>query len=315
MGIIAITERPLTINGAKGGDSQAQTPIESPDDLRSIAKAKILLAIGEGEFDGQLSGQNVFLDGTPLLDSNGAENFPGVIWDFRPGSVQQSYIPGLPSLENETSVGIELKSTQPYTRAISNSLLSAVRVRLRWPALQQQLDNGDVTGYRIAYAIDLSTDEGEYETLLNTSVNGKTTQAYERSHRVDLPVGNNWQIRIRRLTANQNNNRVADTMQIAAITDVIDRKFKYPNTALLYVEFDASQFQNIPVISCEPFMRKIKVPTNYDPLTRVYSGVWDGSFKIAWSDNPAWVSYDIILDDRFGTGRRISAALVDKWEL
>ncbi|MBB1439890.1 host specificity protein J [Shewanella sp. SG41-4] len=315
MGIPATTERPLTINGAKGGDSQAQTPIESPDDLRSIAKAKILLAIGEGEFDGQLSGQNVFLDGTPLLDSNGAENFPGVIWDFRPGSVQQSYIPGLPSLENETSVGIELKSTQPYTRAISNSLLSAVRIRLRWPALQQQLDNGDVTGYRIAYAIDLSTDGREYETLLNTSVNGKTTQAYERSHRVDLPVGNNWQIRIRRLTANQNNNRVADTMQIAAITDVIDRKFKYPNTALLYVEFDASQFQNIPVISCEPFMRKIKVPTNYDPLTRVYSGVWDGSFKVAWSDNPAWVSYDIILDDRFGTGRRISAALVDKWEL
>lgn len=315
MGIPAITERQLTINGAKGGESDQRTPVESPDDLRSIAKAKILLAIGEGEFDGQLSGQNVFLDGTPLLDANDVENFPGVIWDFRPGSVHQTYIPGLPSVENEVALGIELKSDQPYTRAITNSLLSAVRVRFRWPALQKQLDNGDVTGYRITYAIDISTDGGSYQTVLNTAVDGKTTQAYERSHRIDLPVGNSWQIRLRRLTANQNNNRVADTMQISAITDVIDRKLKYPNTALLYVEFDASQFQNIPVVSCEPNMRKVKVPTNYNPPTRTYSGVWDGSFKVEWTDNPAWVSYDIILDDRFGTGRRITAALVDKWEL
>ena len=315
MGIPAITERQLTINGAKGGESDQRTPVESPDDLRSIAKAKILLAIGEGEFDGQLSGQNVFLDGTPLLDANDVENFPGVIWDFRPGSVHQTYIPGLPSVENEVALGIELKSDQPYTRAITNSLLSAVRVRFRWPALQKQLDNGDVTGYRITYAIDISTDGGSYQTVLNTAVDGKTTQAYERSHRIDLPMGNSWQIRLRRLTANQNNNRVADTMQISAITDVIDRKLKYPNTALLYVEFDASQFQNIPVVSCEPNMRKVKVPTNYNSSTRTYSGVWDGAFKVEWTDNPAWVSYDIILDDRFGTGRRITAALVDKWEL
>ncbi|MGR3969301.1 phage tail tip fiber protein [Shewanella sp. 1180_01] len=314
MGIPALNQQ-LTIHGAKAGEGEQRSPVESPDDLRSIAKAKILLAIGEGEFDGQLSGQNVFLDGTPLLDPNGAENFPGVIWDFRPGTAHQTYIPGLPSVENEVALGIELKSDQPYARAITNSLLSAVRVRFRWPALQQQLDNGDVNGYRIAYAIDLSTDGGSYQTVLSTAVDGKTTQPYERSHRIDLPTGNNWQIRIRRLTPNQNNNRVADLMQIAAITDVIDRKLKYPNTALLYVEFDASQFQNIPVISCEPFMRKVKVPTNYNPLTRDYAGVWDGSFKIAWTDNPAWVSYDIILDDRFGTGRRINAALVDKWEL
>ncbi|SUI65218.1 phage tail protein [Shewanella baltica] len=314
MGIPALNQQ-LTIHGAKAGEGEQRSPVESPDDLRSIAKAKILLAIGEGEFEGQLSGQNVFLDGTPLLDANGAENFPGVIWDFRPGTAHQTYIPGLPSVENEVALGIELKSDQPYTRAITNSLLSAVRVRFRWPALQQQLDNGDVNGYRIAYAIDLSTDGGSYQTVLSTAVDGKTTQPYERSHRIDLPTGSGWQIRIRRLTPNQNNNRVADLMQIAAITDVIDRKLKYPNTALLYVEFDASQFQNIPVISCEPFMRKVKVPTNYNPLTRDYAGVWDGSFKIAWSDNPAWVSYDIILDDRFGTGRRINAALVDKWEL
>ncbi|MCG9965377.1 TipJ family phage tail tip protein [Shewanella cutis] len=314
MGIPALKQQ-IVIHGAKAGESEQRTPVESPDDLRSIAKAKILLAIGEGEFEGQLSGQNVFLDGTPLLDANGAENFPGVIWDFRPGSVHQTYIPGLPSVENEVALGIELKSEQPYTRAITNSVLSAVRVRFRWPALQQQLDNGDVNGYRIEYAIDLSTDGGSYQTVLSTAVDGKTTQPYERSHRIDLPAGNSWQIRIRRLTPNQNNNRVADLMQISAITDVIDRKLKYPNTALLYVEFDASQFQNIPVVSCEPFMRKVRVPTNYNPLTREYTGVWDGSFKIAWTDNPAWVSYDIILDDRFGTGKRINASLVDKWEL
>jgi predicted phage tail protein len=314
MGMHELNE-PIIIHGSKAGANEQHTPVESPDDLRSIAKAKILLAIGEGEYEGQLSGQNVFLDGTPLIDDNGAENFPGVIWDFRPGSAHQTYIPGLPAVENEVSLGIELKSELAYTRAISNALLSAVRVRFRWPALQQQLDNGDVNGYRIEYAIDISTDGGSYQTVLNTAVEGKTTQAYERSHRIDLPAGSGWQIRIRRLTPNLNNNRVADTMQIAAITDVIDRKMKYPNTALLYVEFDASQFQNIPVVSCEPLMRKVRVPTNYDPLTRTYAGVWNGSFKIAWTDNPAWVSYDIILDDRFGTGRRISTSLVDKWEL
>lgn len=306
---------PLVISGRKGGESNQTTPDESPDDLRSISKAKILLAIAEGEIQGELTGQNIYLDKTPLLDANGNENFPGVKWEFRPGSVHQSYIPGIAAVENEVAVGVELTSASPYTRLITNSQLSAVRVRFRWPALQQQLSNGDITGYRIAYAIDIAADGGSYETLLNAAVDGKTTQPYERSHRINLPEGSSWQIRIRRLTANANNNQVADAMFITAITDIVDRKFRHPNTALLYVEFDASQFQNIPQIACEPKGRIVRVPVNYDPETRDYTGIWDGTFKMAYTDNPAWISYDLVLNDRFGTGARIDASMVDKWEL
>lgn len=305
----------ISISGSKGGSSQPRAPYQAPDDLRSIAKAKILLALGEGEFRGDLTGQDIYLDGTPLLDANSNQNFPGVRWEFRPGSQHQDYIQGMPSVENETSVGVELRSETPWIRAVTNSQLSAVRLRFRWPALQRQRDNGDVVGYTISYAIDIATDGGSYQTVLTTAVSGKTTSGYERSHRIDLPPGDSWQVRVRRLTPNRDSNSYADTMQIAAITEVIDRKFRYPNTALLFVEFDASQFQNIPVISCIPYGREIQVPTNYDPETRIYTGAWDGSFKIAWSDNPAWVSYDVILSERFGTGKRIDATQVNKWEL
>lgn len=304
------------IHGSKSGSSNQTTPTEDPDDLRSISKAKILLAISEGEIVNGLSGRNIYLDGTPLVDANNNINFPGVKWDFRPGTVHQSYIKGIPSVENEVSVGTELTSDTPWIRAITNNQLSAVRLRFRWPALQQQQSNGDVTGYRIVYAVDIATDGGSYVTLLQEAVDGKTTQPYERSRRIDLPEGNSWQIRVRRLTPNQNNNQTADTMFITAITDIVDRKFIYPNTALFYIEFDASQFQNIPVVALEPEGgRIIRVPTNYDPDTREYTGVWDGSFKWANTDNPAWITYDLILNDRFSIGRRIDASMVNKWDL
>lgn len=303
------------ISGSKGGSSKPKAPYEAPDSLRSIAKAKILLALGEGEFRGELDGTRIFLDGTPLIDASGNHNFPGVAWEFRPGSQEQTYIKGMPAVENDIAVGVELRSGTPWVRAITNSQLSAARVRLRWPGLQRQKDNGDVVGYSIEYAIDIATDGGAYQEVLKTAVTGKTTTAYERSHRVDLPEGSSWQIRVRRLTQNQSTVRVADTMLIQAVAEVIDRKMRYPNTALLLVEFDAEQFQNIPQVSCEPYGRMIRVPANYDPQTRQYTGAWDGSFKLAWTDNPAWISYDVLLNARFGAGRRITAAQVDHWEI
>lgn len=300
------------ITGRKRGGS-GSTPTEAKNDLLSTSYAKILLALGEGEWEGTIDGTMIYLDGTPLIDSQGNENFPGTKWEFRPGSVQQSYIQGIPSVENETTVNTELTSDNDWVRSISNSMLSAVRIRLRWPNIQQQKDNGDIVGYTIAYAIDVATDGGSYQTVLNTSVSGKTNQQYERSHRIDLPAGSSWQVRVRRITPNQNKATVGDTMFISAITEIVDAKFTYPNTALLYVEFDAQQFNNIPTVAVEKKMRLVRVPTNYDPEARTYSGTWDGSFKIAWTNNPAWVSYDIILEDRFSVGQRITADLVDKW--
>ncbi|HHF0897275.1 TPA: phage tail protein [Pseudomonas aeruginosa] len=305
-----------TITGHKGGSKKPRQPVEMPDSVRSIARAKILLALGEGEFDGGVDGRSIYLDDTPLLAADGSVNFPGVTWEFRSGSVDQEHIAGVPAVENELAVGVELKSDAPWVRAVSNTQLSAVRLRLSWPAIQRQQENGDVVGYRIDYAIDIAVDGGAWQEALKASLDDKSTSRYERSHRVDLPEARSgWQVRVRRLTPNQNNNRVADTMRVEAITEVIDAKLRYPNTALLFVEFDASQFQSIPQISVEARGRRVRVPSNYDPQTRSYSGTWDGSFKSAWTSNPAWHWYDIVLHKRFGLGRRIDASMVDKWSL
>ncbi|EOD3176710.1 host specificity protein J [Citrobacter freundii] len=305
------------IKGRKGGSSSSRTPTEQPDDLQSVAKAKILVALGEGEFAGQLTGKNIYLDGTALENSDGSQNFSGVTWEFRAGTQAQNYIQGIPGTENEINVGTELSSATAWTRTFTNTQLSAVRLRLKWPSLFKQEDNGDLVGYSINYAIDLQTDGGPWQTVLNTSVTGKTTSGYERSHRIDLPqAGSTWTIRLRKITADANSAKIGDTMTLQSFTEVIDAKLRYPNTALLYIEFDSSQFNgSIPQISCEPRGRVIRVPDNYDPDTRTYSGTWQGAFKWAWTDNPAWIFYDLVITDRFGLGNRLSAANIDKWTL
>ncbi|HDS4653436.1 host specificity protein J [Citrobacter freundii] len=305
------------IKGRKGGSSSSRTPTEQPDDLQSVAKAKILVALGEGEFAGQLTGKNIYLDGTALENSDGTKNFSGVTWEFRAGTQAQNYIQGIPGTENEINVGTEVSSATAWTRTFTNTQLSAVRLRLKWPSLFKQEDNGDLVGYSINYAIDLQTDGGTWQTVLNTSVTGKTTSGYERSHRIDLPqAGSTWTIRLRKITADANSAKIGDTMTLQSFTEVIDAKLRYPNTALLYIEFDSSQFNgSIPQISCEPRGRVIRVPDNYDPDTRTYSGTWQGAFKWAWTDNPAWIFYDLVITDRFGLGNRLSAANIDKWTL
>lgn len=305
------------IRGRKGGSSSSRTPTEQPDDLQSVAKAKILVALGEGEFAGQLTAKDIYLDGTPLENADGSQNFSGVAWEFRPGTQAQKYIQGIPGTENEISVGTEVSSTTGWTHTFTNTQLSAVRLRLKWPSLFKQEDDGDLVGYSINYAIDLQTDGGTWQTVLNTSVTGKTTSGYERSHRIDLPqAGSTWTVRLRKLTADANSAKIGDTMTLQSYTEVIDAKLRYPNTALLYIEFDSSQFNgSIPQISCEPRGRVIRVPDTYDPETRTYSGTWTGAFKWAWTDNPAWIFYDLVVSDRFGLGNRLTADNIDKWTL
>ncbi|MGI1667938.1 host specificity protein J, partial [Enterobacter sp. BH2-YP2023] len=305
------------ITGRKGGSSSSRTPTEQPDDLQSVAKAKILVALGEGEFAGQLTGKDIYLDGTALENADGSQNFSGVTWEFRSGTQAQKYIQGIPGTENEISVGTEVTSATAWTRTFTNTQLSAVRLRLKWPSLFKQEDDGDLVGYSVNYAIDLQTDGGTWQTVLNTSVTGKTTSGYERSHRIDLPqAGSTWTIRLRKITADANSAKIGDTMTLQSFTEVIDAKLRYPNTALLYIEFDSSQFNgSIPQISCEPRGRVIRVPDTYDPETRSYSGTWTGAFKWAWTDNPAWIFYDLVVSDRFGLGHRLTAANIDKWTL
>ncbi|EIW8548515.1 TipJ family phage tail tip protein [Klebsiella pneumoniae] len=305
------------IKGRKGGGSKQRTPTEQPDDLQYVAKAKILLALGEGEFAGGLTGKDIYLDGTPLENADGSQNFSGVSWEFRPGTQAQTYIQGIPGTENEISVGTEVSSKTAWTHTFTNTQLSAVRVRLKWPSLMKQEDDGDVVGNTVKYAIDLQTDGGAWQTVLETAVTGKTTSGYERSHRIDLPqAGSTWTLRLRKISPDANSVKVGDVMTLQSYTEVIDAKLRYPNTALLYIEFDSSQFNgSIPQISCEPRGRVIRVPDNYNPETREYTGVWTGGFKWAWTDNPAWIYYDIVTADRFGLGNRLSSANISKWTL
>ncbi|MCQ7043276.1 host specificity protein J [Escherichia coli] len=305
----------------KGGSNQPRTPVEAPDSIQSIARAKVLIALGEGEFAGGLDGKNIFLGDsssyTPLQNADGSYNFNNVKYEFRSGTQDQDYIQGFPGIENELQVSYELKQAVPYVRAVSNTQLSALRIRLGWPTLLLQKDNGDKVGTRVEYAIDLSVDGGPYETVVNGAVDDKTTSLYERSHRVNLPKSSTgWQLRVRRITPDSTSVNIVDTMRVVAVTEIIDAKLRYVNTALLYVEFDAKQFPNgIPQVVCNPKGRIIRVPDTYDPETRTYSGTWEGVFKWAWTDNPAWIYYDIILNERFGLGQRIDATQIDKWEL
>jgi predicted phage tail protein len=305
--------------GAKGGESKPYTPYKAPDTALSIATVKLLYALSEGPIVGPVNGkQSVKLNGTPLISPDGSENFPGTVWDFRPGTVDQEHIAGFPAIENEASQGlpVELTSDVAWTHAITDQQLSAVRIRLSWPQIWQVKSNGDQVGYRIDYAIDLSVDGGSYQTVLSATLDDKGTTEYERTHRIDLPEGfTSALIRVRRLTPNRNDSNFADLMRIKGLTEVIDKKLRYPNLALGGLQFDAKQFQDTPKFSALMRGRIVQVPTNYDPPTRTYTGDWNGTFKLAYTNNPVWVWRDLLLHRRYGLGRRITADMVDHWTL
>ncbi|HGV0274035.1 DUF1983 domain-containing protein [Citrobacter freundii] len=305
-----------TITGAKGGSQKQHTPVEQPDSAQSMARCRMLLALGEGEFAGGLDATRIFLDGTPLGNADGSMNFENVTWDFRPGTQVQTPIPGFPAVENETSIGTPLTKVTPWTRAISNTQIDAVLVRVGIPGLQQQENDGDIVGTTVQYHIDLAIDGGVYATVMTKTVTEKLSSLYELTHRINLPKANTgWQIRVVRDTADSTSQMLQNKTQVQAITEVIDARLRYPHTALLYVSFNAKSFSNIPKISCKPKGRVIRIPQNYDPIARIYSGTWDGTFKWGWTNNPAWIWFDILTEPRFGLGRRVTSAMLDKWEL
>ena len=314
---------PAIIEGSKGGSgsSKPRTPVETPNNIISKSYSKVLIAVAEGELAGQPTDQDIYLDGTPLVSSAGVPNFNGVSWEWRSGTTDQPYIKGMPDANNEIGVGVELTSDSPWSTFISKSSLSAIRVNVSWPALLEQITDGDkagdTVGYTIQYRSEISTDGGPFVTYQNYEVSGKTNSGYARSHRINLPEGDSWTLRMVRETPNSDSSSIQDTMNITSFTEVVDAKLRYPNTALLYVEFDSELFPggNIPKISVKTRGRLVRVPTNYNPENRYYSGVWDGSFKWAYTNNPAWVFFDIVTQSRFGLGSRVDATQVDKWTM
>lgn len=305
-----------TITGSKGGSQKQHTPVEQPDSAQSMARCRLLLALGEGELAGGLDASRIFLDGTPLGNADGTMNFEDVSWDFRPGTQTQMPIPGFPAVENESKVGVSLTKATPWTRALNNTQIDAVLVRIGIPGLQQQQNNGDIVGTTVKYHIDMAVDGGAFSTVMTRTVTEKLSSLYELTHRINLPKATTgWQIRVVRDTDDSTSQLLQNKTQVQAITEVIDARLRYPHTALLYVSFNAKSFSDIPKISCKPKGRIIRIPSNYDPIARTYSGTWDGTFKWGWSNNPAWIWFDVLTEPRFGLGRRITADMLDKWEL
>ncbi|WP_417219123.1 host specificity protein J [Achromobacter spanius] len=316
--------RNLPVVGFGGGKSGGggRSPRESPDSLHSTAYARIIDLITEGEAYGPThgasgAGRDTYLDGTPVANEDGTLNVQNVAIDFRTGTQTQDPLPGFPASEITTAVNVELTLTTPWVRAFTNTQLSAIRLTLAVNGLSQaNTSNGDITGYRVDYRVELSTDGGAYQTALTTAFDGKTTQRYARSHRIDLPAARSgWSIRVVRLTANASSSTINDRTFVDAYTEVVDAKLRYPMSAVVGIKVDASQFQNIPTRAYDWKGRIIRVPSNYDADTRAYTGTWDGTFKLSWTDNPAWIFFDLVSNDRYGLGERIPAGWLDKWGL
>ncbi|RZH21837.1 host specificity protein [Acinetobacter pittii] len=307
------------VKGAKKGNQQPRQPVVAPDSAQSKTYIKELIGLAEGEVEGLANGyQSILLEDTPLQDENGNKNFDNVTVNFRSGTNDQEYIEGFPAVENEIPIDVELKSSTPWVRSFNNLDLDAVRLRLRWgPLRNQDPTTGDVTGYTIEYAVDLQTDGGAWSEVLRAKISDKTSDNYERPHRIDLPKADSgWLVRVRRITPNSTSEYISDKMYVKAVTEVIDAKLRYPNTALVSLQYDAETFGgSVAKLAVDLKGVKIKVPTNYNPETREYIGFWDGTFKRAYSNNPAWIYYDLCTSKRYGIGERITDGMLDKWSL
>ncbi|EOG6102067.1 TPA: phage tail protein [Pseudomonas aeruginosa] len=322
---VVTKKRHQPLRGSKGGSSKPKQPHIAQNGVASLSTARILYLLSWGPIVGPVNGlKSIKLDGTPIQAEDGTLNYPDVKWQFRPGELNQERLEGVAESSNEIAVGQTLLSTQPYIYTVTNATADAVRVRLSWPNLQAQDSSGNINGVRIEYAIDVATDGAPYQTVLSTFVDRKNVTTYYRSHRINLPAGGHWAVRVRRITPEANSSLVQDTMMLTAIAEVVDSNQEFPLTAVGCVEYDAQQFGgDFPKFSALMRGRIVRVPMNYDPETRTYftggpgttNGVWDGTFKEAYSNNPAWVFYDLVLNPYYGLGERIDQSMVNRWAL
>lgn len=311
---------PKIISVMKGGGGSAHSPVEMDDNLISKDKIKILLALSDGETVDETPEslpKCVLLNDVPIVSSNGTINYPGVNVEYRSGTQAQEYIQGFTESNNEITVQRPLTTETPFVISATNQNLSAIRVRIMTNRMVKQLDNGDSVGTKVEFRIDMAVDGGSYQTAVADSFDGKNTSGYDRSIRVNLPQ--NYQqvlLRVVRVTPDSTTDRVQDEISIQSYSEVIDAKFRYPLTALLFIELGSDLFPNqLPTISLLKKWKKVMVPTNYDPDARTYSGTWDGTFKLSWTNNPAWVLYDLIINQRYGLDQRELGISVDKWSL
>lgn len=303
--------------GKGGGGGSARTPVETADSLRSKQFARVLDLVSEGEIVGLVNGlKSIYLDDTPLQNADDSYNFNNVSVQTRVGTQSQGYVSGFPSVESESAVGVEVKNSASVTRSVSNPNNTAARITLSVPQLTyQNISTGDLGGDSVQIAIDLQTAGGGYVQVISDTISGKTTTTYQRDYRIELSGAGPWDIRVRRITADSVESNRVNKVYWASYTEIIDHQLRYPNSALVGLQIDAAQFRTIPRRGYHLQGIKVRVPINYDPVTRTYTGSWDGTFKIAYTNNPAWCFYDLLTADRYGLGEFIDASQIDKWSL
>lgn len=312
-----------TIKGSGGGGGGSpRTPVESQDSLRSRNTARILDLISEGEIEGIVGGnKGVYLDETPLENEDGTTNFQGIEVQTREGTQDQTYIPGYNTVENEFFVNVKIVKDVPVVRSIVNPAVDAVKVRIAVPQLtSQNTSNGDISGFSVNYTIELQSNGGGYVEVLDQTITGKTTSKYQRSHLIELTGDAPWDIRVTRVTADDASINQQSGIYFEALTHVINAKLRYPNSALVGIKIDSSQFSNVPQRAYKTRGIKVRIPDNATVNdvdgSLTYSGEsWSGDFVVAWTTNPAWILYDLLISERFGLGSYLTEDQVDKWGL
>lgn len=304
------------MGGGKGGGS-GHTPVEQPDTLKSRQRAQIVDLVCEGPILGPVAGlESVYLNDTPIENEDGRYNFSGVDIAWREGHQVQDPLPGIAAVETEVGVNVEVTYSQPLVRTVTNPDVDRVRVTIGVPSLVYMSSNGDRRGTSVNLRIEVGVD-GAWSLAKDVNITGKTTSPYTESHIIWRPSSatGNWQIRVTRLTADSDTDRKQNKTNWYSYTEIIDAKLTYPNSAVVGMRFDSDQFQSIPRRNYHIYGLIVQVPSNYDPDTREYSGIWNGSFKPAWTNNPAWILYDLLTNRRYGMGRAMVGFEPDKWRL
>ena len=302
------------ITGSKGGGG-GSTPVVASDTLFSYDTGFILDAISEGQIVGLVNGlQSVFLNDTPVQNADGSYNFLNLSVYQAYGTQHQQYIPSGSDVESTTPVGVKITVAAPVVRTITDANANSVRVILYTPALFTQDSSGNVNPTSVAFQIWIQTNGGGFVQMLDDAFSGKASSRYDRAYSFPLTGTGPWDIKVVRLTADSNTVMLANDLWVDSIVDIINTKLSYPNTALIGMQIDARAFQSIPKRSYDIQGLVVQIPSNYNPTSRTYTGLWDGTFITAWTDNPAWCYYDLLTSTRYGLGNYLTGS-VDKWGL
>ncbi|MFA9261797.1 MAG: phage tail protein [Undibacterium sp.] len=315
-------DKELIVAGAKsGGGGKGKSGGDDNNTLRSKARARLVEVISEGECGGLVNGaKSIFFEQTPIQNADNSYNFKNVLIQEHKGLQDEGYFTSNPQVETPHTVEVQVKlGTGPVVRTITEANADAIRVIMRLPALAStDSENGGIKHTSVSWAIDVQPSGGAYTQVhLENLVNQKTTSVTQIARRIALPLGGSpWNVRIRRITADSLDPKLQNDTYWESYVTLVEGKFIYPNTAAVALEVNAEDMgQSIPARSYDYRGIKCLVPTNYDPVTRIYTGVWNGTFKRAVTDCPPWIFYDIITNDRYGMGEFVDASKIDKWFL